>query len=67
MDFFNRLIKSYLNKKKDYKTLAIISRMVNHKWLIQLPKQPMSPPWNHANDSFRELLMLIMKKIKMLK
>ena len=61
---FNNLIKSNLNKIKDYKTLAIISRMVDHKWTIQLPKQPMSPPWNHSNDSFRELLMLIMKKNK---
>ena len=64
MGFFNNLIKSNLNKIKDYKTLAIISRMVDHKWTIQLPKQPMSPPWNHSNDSFRELLMLIMKKNK---
>jgi hypothetical protein len=64
MAFFNNLIKSNLNKIKDYKTLAIISRMVDHKWTIQLPKQPMSPPWNHSNDSFRELLMLIMKKNK---
>ena len=64
MAFFNNLIKSNLNKIKDYKTLAIISRMVDHKWTIQLPKQPMPPPWNHSNDSFRELLMLIMKKNK---
>lgn len=59
---FNNIIIANLKKIKDYKTLAIISRMVDHKWTIQLPKQPMSPPWNHSNDSFRELLMLIMKK-----
>jgi len=64
MAFFNDLIKSNLNKIKDYKTLAIISRMVQHKWTIQLPRQPMPAPWNHSNDSFRELLILIMKKNK---
>jgi hypothetical protein len=62
--YFNQIILSGLIKIKDYKSIAIISRMVKQKWIIQLPKQPMSPPWNHSNDSFRELLILIMKNNK---
>lgn len=61
---FNSLIKSHLKKIKDYKTLAIISRMINKKWNIKLPEQPMTKPWNHCNDSFRELLTLIKEKNK---
>ena len=59
---FNNVIIANLKKIKDYKTLAIISRMVDQCWKIKLPKQPMIPPWNHSNDSFRELLILLMNK-----
>jgi hypothetical protein len=64
---FNNIIIANLNKLKDYRILAVISRMVNHKWIIQLPKQPMNSPWSHTNDSFRELLMLLMKQTDDLK
>ncbi len=33
---FNQIMKNLLIKIKDYKTLMIISRMVNKKWIIQL-------------------------------
>ena len=37
---FNHLMINLLTQIKDYKTLMIISRMINKKWIIQLPKQP---------------------------
>jgi len=53
-----------LTQIKDYKTLMIISRMINKKWIIQLPKQPMGGKWVHTNDSFRELVILLRNKNK---
>ena len=56
---FNDVIVQCLNHIKDYKSLLIINRMVDGKWKIQVPEQPMEGKWNHSNDSFRELLGLI--------
>lgn len=56
---FNDVIVQCLNQIKDYKSLLIIKRMVDGKWKIQIPEQPMVGKWSHSNDSFRELLGLI--------
>jgi hypothetical protein len=56
---FNDLIKSLLVKANAYKELAIIDRIVDNKWTIMVPKQPMPYPWNHTNDSFREMVLLM--------
>ena len=56
---FNKLIKDSLEKIKDYRSLLIINRMINHKWVIHYPNQPMSGIWGHSNDSYRQLLVLI--------
>ena len=61
---FNQLMINLLTKIKDYKTLMIISRMIDKKWIIQLPKQPMGGKWVHSNDSFRELVILLRNKNK---
>ena len=61
---FNNIIKKLLHDCRDYKSLLIISRIEKEKWVIQLPKQPMPPPWNHSNDSFREHLILLKNKNK---
>ena len=61
---FNQLMINLLTQIKDYKTLMIISRMINKKWIIQLPKQPMRGKWVHSNDSFRELVILLRNKNK---
>jgi len=61
---FNQLMVNLLTNIKDYKTLMIISRMINKKWIIQLPKQPMGGKWVHSNDSFRELVILLRNKNK---
>jgi len=59
---FNQLMINLLTQVKDYKSLMIISRMVDKRWIIYLPKQPMDGLWIHNNDSFRELVMLLKKK-----
>jgi hypothetical protein len=56
---FNNLIKSLLVKANAYKELAIIDRVIDGKWTIMVPKQPMPHPWDHANDSFREMVLII--------
>jgi hypothetical protein len=56
---FNTIIKMFLTSCKSYRELAIIDRIVNDKWNIIIPKQPMGYPWNHTNDSFRELALLL--------
>jgi hypothetical protein len=61
---FNQLMVNLLTKIKDYKSLLIISRMVDKKWIIYLPKQPMGGLWVHNNDSFRELVILLKIKNK---
>ena len=61
---FNQLMINLLTKIKDYKSLLIISRMVDKKWIIYLPKQPMCGLWVHNNDSFRELVILLKIKNK---
>ena len=59
---FNQLMINLLTQIKDYKSLMIISRMVDKKWIIQLPQQPMGGKWVHNNDSFRELVILLKNK-----
>lgn len=44
-----------------YKEILIIERMINEKWIVRIPKQPMSGLGHHANDSFRELAVMWMK------
>jgi hypothetical protein len=62
--YFNQMIMQLLKDAKMYKELTIIGRIMNRKWLIHMPKQPMPHPWNHTNDSFREQLQLIASKHK---
>ena len=59
---FNQIMVNLLTQIKDYKSLIIISRMVDKRWIIYLPKQPMGGLWVHNNDSFRELVMLLKNK-----
>lgn len=59
-DFFINLMK----KAKLYRELAIVYRVINDKWIIQIPKQPMNGIWRHKNDSYRELAILLRQKNK---
>lgn len=54
----NNFIISKLIELKRYKDLMLIWRIKNKKWVIKIPSQPRTNIWNHANDSFRELVYL---------
>ena len=55
---FNQLIIQHLINSKNYKILLIIYRVIHNKWIIKIPKQPMSGLGSHNNDSFRQLPIL---------
>jgi len=58
-DPFNNIIIQHLKNAKMYKILAIIYRVINKKWVLKIPKQPMSGMGRHNNDSYRELPLLM--------
>ncbi len=57
----NNIFINALKKLKKYKELLIIDRIKNNKWCLYIPKQPRIGIWNHKNDSFRELALLLQK------
>ena len=61
---FNNNIMYHLNCAKMYKILAIIFRVINNKWILKIPKQPMNGMGQHNNDSYRELPLLMKLKNK---
>ncbi len=61
---FNMLMKKLLQNSCKYKELAIVFRIINNKWIITIPKQPLQGKWHHTNDSFRELVTLLPSKNK---
>ena len=56
---FNNLIIQHLTTAKMYKILAIIYRVINNKWVLKIPKQPIQGLGRHNNDSYRELPILM--------
>ena len=56
---FNKLIIQHLSHAKMYKVLAIVYRVINNKWVLKIPKQPIQGLGHHKNDSYRELPLLI--------
>ena len=56
---FNNLIIQHLSNARMYKVLAIIYRVINKKWVLKIPKQPMDGLGQHNNDSYRELPLLM--------
>ena len=56
---FNQLIIKNLVQAKMYKILAIIYRVINNKWILKIPKQPILGLGRHNNDSYRELPILM--------
>lgn len=59
-DFFIEQLK----RAKYHRELAIIYRVINGMWLLNIPAQPREGIWNHKNDSFRELAVLYKTKNK---
>lgn len=56
---FNNHILKHLMNARMYKILIIIFRVINNKWVLKIPKQPMTGMGNHKNDSYRELPLLM--------
>lgn len=56
---FNSIIIAHLSNAKMYKILAIIYRVINNKWVLKIPKQPIQGLGRHNNDSYRELPLLM--------
>jgi hypothetical protein len=58
-DKFNQLFIGQFKKANMYKILLIIFRVIHNKWLLKIPKQPITGLGFHNNDSFRELIVLM--------
>ena len=56
---FNNLLIEHFKNAKAYKILAIIYRVINNKWILRVPKQPLPGLGNHTNDSYREMPILL--------
>jgi len=55
---FNQFVLSQLQKANMYKILAIAYRVINYKWVLTIPKQPIEGLGRHTNDSYREYPVL---------
>lgn len=53
--YFNAFIFNLLMQCRKYKECAILQRVMHHRWIIHIPKQPLSGIWFHNDDGFREL------------
>ena len=56
---FNNLLFQQFQMAKMYKVVSIMFRVIHEKWLLRIPKQPMTGMAHHTNDSYRELVHLI--------
>jgi hypothetical protein len=63
-DKINRFFIDKMIEAKLYKELLIIERLINNKWFLRIPKQPLIGKWFHKNDSYRELAILLKVKNK---
>ena len=58
-DIFNRILIAHFKNARMYKILSIIYRVINKKWVLKIPQQPLTGIKFHQNDSYRELCQLI--------
>jgi len=56
---FNQLLIQHFQQARDYKTLAIVYRVIHGKWILRIPKQPLPGMAHHTNDSYREMPILL--------
>jgi hypothetical protein len=49
---------------KLYKELLCVFRLINERWILSIPKQPLKGMGNHKDDSYRELPLLMKIKNK---
>ena len=57
--YFNNFIINLFVASNKWVELLLIERIINKKWIILRPKQPLPNPHNHTNDSFRELAVTL--------
>ena len=58
---FKQINDFFIQKMKEarlYKELAVVFRVINDKWVLTVPKQPINGLYSHNNDSYRELPLL---------
>jgi hypothetical protein len=58
---FKSVNNFFINKLKEaklWRELSIIYRVINDKWVLTIPKQPLNGKYHHNNDSYRELPLL---------
>jgi hypothetical protein len=66
MQNFNNFIINLLKIADKYNELLCIHKIINNGfWKIKIPQQPRNNIYNHANDSYRELLMMYKKDVKL--
>lgn len=58
----NQLFIEKMSEAKLWKELIITFRVKYGKWCLVIPNQPMHGQFYHMNDSFRELVPLLVKK-----
>lgn len=58
----NNLFMQKISEASLYRELTIIKRVINDKWVIEIPEQPLPPPYFHTDDSFRELVQMLDKR-----
>jgi len=58
----NQLFIDKMVEARMWRELAIVFRINQGYWCLVVPQQPKRQPFNHPNDSFRELVPLLAKK-----
>ena len=51
----NNFLLQQMARASLYRELAIAMRVINDKWVVKIPQQPKPHPYDHTDDSFREL------------
>jgi hypothetical protein len=57
--YFNNFIVNLFVASNKWVELILIERIMNKKWVLLRPKQPLPFPNQHTNDSFRELMPMM--------
>ena len=58
----NQLFTQKMTEAGMWRELAIVFRINQGYWCLVVPQQPKSQPFDHINDSFRELVPMLAKK-----
>ena len=64
---FNKAIIDMLTKINDYKSIQLIYREINKKWIFSIPHQPLQGKFSHNNDSYRTIPKISSSKYREIK